>query len=297
MTGVKWADVFLPSLRMGVATDDSGRFVIEGIPPGQWTLEVRWPAFEFRSRSRAKQLPNQFCQHEIVVTSHNSRSRPAVTEDYPGPFPTDSSLDEQWEKMLEDSLQAISSDSTRINGTIYDAGTLEPLVNVSIFYIQGLDTVKTSTNEEGSYVFKDVQPGNATLLFTHEGYTDLRLPDEEILPAGYNFHTLKLVPVGLDPDSVREFPTDRGKFMEYIRPGKLGDNWLAKTRESNIRFVPIPDSTGSAGSPDGVHPGMPPQAAKAPGSAQPGLLLDDGSLDAAEKAKKFWAMLQAGQGI
>ncbi len=55
-----------------------------------------------------------------------------------------------------------------IHGAVYDAGTSEPLPNAAVTLMPSSSTVQTGS--EGTFVFKDLDPGQYTLSVQKEGY-------------------------------------------------------------------------------------------------------------------------------
>jgi len=67
-----------------------------------------------------------------------------------------------------------------IRGTIYDKDFDVPLFGAQILIVE--TGAKTTSNEEGNYVFEKVDPNNYTLVFSKEGYTRQFIPNVVVAP-------------------------------------------------------------------------------------------------------------------
>lgn len=122
---------------------------------------------------------------------------------------------------------------SNITGLVADAEIKQPLEGVNIF-ITSMQT-GTTTDETGSYIFNNLEPGTYQIEFSYIGYQKVIMTDVVIRPGRPTVLNVEMSPVPLEMGNV------------YVRAGYFSDSETKPVSTVNFSSEEVRRAPGSAG--------------------------------------------------
>jgi protocatechuate 3,4-dioxygenase beta subunit len=169
-------------LKGGAVTDYNGRYTIEPIDPGYYSLKVIYIGYKYNITTDVPVVSGQTTIVKVEMETDTGKSKGVTINAYDGPHKKQTGKIEktslrEGEQGSSPGVYMVKKNQAEaimwgtIAGTVTNSKTNEPIVNAMVKVLEG-NMVKggTVSDSSGTFIIKTIDTGQYTVTVTHSGF-------------------------------------------------------------------------------------------------------------------------------